>query len=179
MRPKIKGKLFTMEPLKEFAVPLKGLKPGLHQYHFEVDSRFFKNFDKSPIENGSFSVDLEIEKGADLFNVRFDIQGKYECSCDRCLAPIKLPIQYQDRLILKFEDGVDDDTVVYLDPQTSAWNASGIIFELICMAMPLTNVYDCDGTECNQEVLKKLEDFEKNNIGTDSLWENLKNIKLN
>ena len=168
-----------MEPLKEFAVPLKGLKPGLHQYHFEVDSRFFKHFDKSPIEEGLFSVDLEVDRATDLFTVRFDIQGKYLCSCDRCLAPIELPVQYQDQVILKFEDGIDDDTVVYLDPQTSSWNSSAIIFEMICMAMPLTNVYDCDGSVCNQEVLKKLELFEKNNLESDSLWENLKNIKLN
>lgn len=168
-----------MEPLKEFAVPLKGLKPGLHQYHFEVESHFFKNFDKSPIEQGRFSIDMEVDKGNDLFNIQVDIQGNYSCSCDRCLAPIELPIEYQDQLILKFEEGIDDDVVIYLDPQTSEWNAARTIFEMICMAMPLTNVYDCDGTVCNQEVLKKLENFEKTNIATDTLWDKLKNIKLN
>lgn len=179
MRPKIKGKLFNMEPLKEFAVPLKGLKPGLHQYHFEVDNGFFKKFEKSPIEQGQFSVDVELERGTDLFTLRFDIQGKYACSCDRCLAPIELPVQYQDQVILKFEEGVDDDEVIFLDPQTSEWNAAGIIFEMICLAMPLTNVYDCDGKVCNQDVLKKLEAFENINRETDSIWENLKDIKLN
>jgi len=179
LRPKIKGKLFNMEPLREFAVPLKGLKSGLHQYHFEVDDSFFKNFEKSPIGQGRFSVDLEVERGTDLFTIQFKIQGRYECSCDRCLAPIELPIQHQEQLILKYAVGIDDDEVIYLDPQSSEWNAARIIYEMICMAMPLSNVYDCDGIVCNQEVLKKLEKFEKTDSDTSPLWENLKDIKLN
>lgn len=168
-----------MGPLKEFTIPLKGLKPGLHQYHFEVDHRFFKNFDKPPIDEGMFKVDLEVDRSTDLFTVKFKIEGKYSCSCDRCLAPIELPVEHEDQVILKFEEGVDDDQVNYLDPQASEWNAAQVIFEMICMAMPLNNVYDCDGKVCDQEVLRKLEKIEGSEVENKSIWEDLKNIKLN
>jgi len=173
------GKVFLMEALKEYTVPLTGLKPGNHVYQFEVGSDFFKHFENSPIERGRFTASITLDRQPNLAVVNFQIEGAYECVCDRCLVQIELPVTYDDQLILKFEEGEDTDEVLYLDPQASEWNASKVIFELICLGKPLMNVYDCQGIPCDAVMLKKLTEFEVKTDIDESVWKDLKNIKLN
>lgn len=168
-----------MERFKEFSIPISGLKPGSHEYHFEMGSAFFSLFEKSPITEGRFSAEVLMDRRQDLAVLDFRIQGSYACSCDRCLATIELPVQTEYQVILKFEEGKEEDDVIYVDPQASDWNAAPLMYELIFMAMPLTNIYDCQGIPCNQEVLRKLENIENAPEGDASVWEDLKKIKLN
>ncbi len=168
-----------MEALKEYTIPLSGLKPEDHIYRYVVDAEFFKHFENSPIDQGRFEIEILLDRKVDMAVIVFDIKGSYACSCDRCLAEIDLPIRHRTQLILKFEVGEDSDEVIYLDPKTSEWNASRVIFELISLAKPLTNVYDCRGEQCDFDVLKKLEEFDVKPALDDSIWNDLKNIKLN
>lgn len=168
-----------MERFKEFSIPVSGLKPGSHEFHFEMGPAFFSLFEKSPITEGRFSAGVLMDRRQDLAVLDFRIQGTYACSCDRCLAAIELPVQTEYQVILKFEEGKEEDDVIYVDPQATDWNASQLMYELIVMAMPLTNVYDCRGIPCNQEVLRKLENIENAPEGDASVWEDLKKIKLN
>ncbi len=168
-----------MERFKEFSIPLSGLKPGSHEYHFEMGPEYFSHFENSPIAEGRFIAEVLMDRRQDLAVLDFRIEGSYACSCDRCLAPIVLPVQTEYRVILKFEEGKEEEDVIYVDPQASEWNAARLIYELIIMAMPLTNVYDCKGIPCNREVLEKLKNIETTPEGDASIWEDLKKIKLN
>ena len=51
-----------MKNLKEFSLPIKGLKSGVHEFDFEIGNDFFKNFENSPIEEGNFNVHLTFDK---------------------------------------------------------------------------------------------------------------------
>ncbi len=177
--PKNWEKFFQMERFKEYSIPVSGLKPGFHEYRFEMDPGFFSHFEKSPLADGRFKAEVLMDRRQDLAVLDFRIEGSYACACDRCLAPIELPVHTEYRLILKFEEGKDEDDVIYLDAQASEWNAAQLIYELIIMAMPLTNVYDCKGIPCNQDVLRQLEKTENAPGGDASVWEDLKKIKLN
>ena len=55
-----------MEALKEFTVPLTGLKPGAHVYRYEVDSEFFTHFENSPISDGKFEILITLDRRPDL-----------------------------------------------------------------------------------------------------------------
>jgi len=168
-----------MEALKEFTVPLTGLKPGAHTYTYEVDSEFFTHFENSPISDGKFEILITLDRRPDLAVLDFDIKGSYKCNCDRCLADINLPITHHNQIILKFEEGEDTDELIFVDPQLAEWNAANMIFEFISLAKPLTNVYDCKGIPCNQETLKALDQYESQNESDNSIWKDLKDIKLN
>lgn len=168
-----------MEALKEYNVPLTGLKAGDHIYRYDAGPDFFKHFENSPIEAGQFHIEITLDRRPDMATLDFRIKGTYSCNCDRCLVKIDLPIKQTGELILKFEEGEDTDEVIFLDPQTSEWNASKVIYELICLAKPLINVYDCKGKPCDQEVLKKLDEYEHEPEPDQSIWKDLGNIKLN
>ena len=168
-----------MEALKEFTVPLTGLKAGDHIYRYEVGPDFFTHFENSPIESGHFKVEVVLDRRPEMATLNFKIYGTYSCLCDRCLIKIDLPIQHSDHLILKFEEGEDTDEVIFVDPQISEWNAAKVVYEFICLAKPLMNVYDCKGKPCDQEVLKKLTEYEHDPEPDQSIWKDLENIKLN
>lgn len=168
-----------MEALKEYNVPLTGLKAGDHIYRYDAGPDFFKHFENSPIEDGQFHIEITLDRRPDMATLDFKIKGSYSCNCDRCLVKIDLPIKQTAELILKFEEGEDTDEVMFLDPQASEWNAAKVIYELICLAKPLINVYDCKGKPCDQEVLKKLDEYEHEPEPDQSIWKDLGNIKLN
>lgn len=172
-----------MEALKEFTIPLSGLKPGPHTYRYEADNEFFKHFENSAIQNGKFEILVTLDRRSDMVVLDFEVSGTFECNCDRCLAPIHLPIENEAQIILKFSDEPESnestEELIYIDTHTHEWNAAEVMFDLIMLAMPLTNVYDCDGKPCNKEVLKKLDLLEQEGERDDSIWKDLKNITLN
>jgi uncharacterized protein len=169
-----------VEAFKEYTVPLSGLKPGPHVYSYSVDSEFFRHFEASPIQSGQFDILITLDRRADMATLDFDIRGHYNCLCDRCLADIQMPINALNQLIIKFEEGDDTDEVIYVEPQESEWNAATVIYEFICLGRPLSNTFECDGRPCNQDLLKKLNQLEEmSRPEKESVWESLKNIKLN
>lgn len=168
-----------MEALKEYNIPLTGLKPGDHVYKYVVDDQFFKQFEHSPIEQGRFEIDITLDRKIDMAVLSFDIRGSYFCSCDRCLTDINLPVRHKAQLILRFEEGEDTDELIFLDPKAAEWNTAKVLFELISLAKPLTNIYDCKGEQCDEVVLKKLKEFENIPPVDESIWKDLKDIKLN
>ena len=51
-----------MKGLREFEVPYVGLKLGVHQFNYDIDSEFFKHFEDSPIQDCKVKVRVEFEK---------------------------------------------------------------------------------------------------------------------
>lgn len=152
-----------MDTLKPFKIPIKGLKPGIHQYQFDVDRLFFSHFEKSPIEEGNIKVELKIDKRPEMLVLDFDFFGKTATSCDRCLANIQLPLTGKDQLVVKFSeiDKEDDEEVVYLPWETPELNVAPFIYENIVLSLPMIKVYDCE-TEAPQPCDKKMLEYLNN-----------------
>ncbi|NJN33387.1 MAG: hypothetical protein HC817_03165 [Saprospiraceae bacterium] len=47
-----------MDNLKEFSIPIKGLKTGVHEFNFHIEKSFFEQFEGSAIQDGDFQVHL-------------------------------------------------------------------------------------------------------------------------
>lgn len=151
-----------MNALREFSIPIKGLKNGLHQFDFQIDSQFFTHFDNSPITEGSFEVWLDFSKQTSLFELTFEFEGYVKTVCDRCLANIDLPVEGLERLTVKItlEPKEEEADILYISPEESDLNVAKYIYEYICLALPSTMTYDCENDEeppCDLEVLQKLE----------------------
>lgn len=175
-----------MDSLKHFVLPLSGLYQGVHHYSYELDRDFFANFEQSPVENADIKLDLILDKQSDFISLDFDLKGTIDTNCDRCLADIHLPIENNYLLLLKSEskDDVEDkeEDVIYIDPDTEKYDISPIVYEVVCLSIPLTKIYDCsseDPKPCDEAVLNRLEE---NKAETDSdetaLGKALKNIKI-
>jgi uncharacterized metal-binding protein YceD (DUF177 family) len=150
-----------MTELKEFSIPIKGLKQEHYQFDFQIDSSFFACFDASPISESDISVFVELDKRIGLMEFFFDIEGTIKTECDRCLATIDLPIYSEERLIVKYTEEPQEDTdeVVFIHTEASEFNIAPYIYEYICVMLPITKVYDCENDEvppCDVEMLNRI-----------------------
>jgi len=149
-----------MSVLKRFSLPYSGMKDGFHQYEFAVDDTFFAQFEQNLIEKGNFIVEVKIDKKSNHSVLEMDINGFVACLCDRCLSEIQLPIHTDQTLFIKVGNPIDSDAeVVFIEEDLINLDISSIIYEFICLSIPLIKVYDCENEEtppCNKEILKYL-----------------------
>ncbi len=170
-----------MDGLIEYAIPVKGLGNGIHPFHFSIGGEFLEQFEDSPVRQGNIELDLTFDKRTDMFVFTFDFEGTVKTECDRCLAPIDLPISGQERLIVKFslEEEEEEADVIYVNPEIPKINVAQFIYEFIVLAIPIIKVYNCEEDEqpaCNQEMLDYLESEESSEPEdtANPIWEELK-----
>lgn len=149
-----------MDALIQFSIPVKGLRHGVYDYNFHIDREFFSCFEASPIEDGDVRVHLRFDKQPSMFVLDLDIEGTVHTECDRCLAPIRLPISDQHSFIVKFstESEADDDDVVYIHPDTQKFDVSPYVYEYVILAIPMVKTYDCENdptVSCDREIFER------------------------
>lgn len=152
-----------MNELIGYAIPIKGLKDGVHKFEYAIDAGFFKEFENPPVAQADVKCTLTLDKKQDIIVLFFDFEGTVDTTCDRCLADIHLPISGQERLLVKYsetEEASDDPEILFVHPESSKIDVSGLVYEFICLAIPMVKVYDCELDEdppCNQEMLDYLD----------------------
>ncbi len=176
-----------MEYLKEFIIPFKGLPNGIHTFKYIVNRKFFECFEASEIAESNLQVTVELLKKNDIIQLNFNITGKVQVQCDRCLDLFDLPIQTQNTLVVKFaenrSDITDVDDLLYLAHSDHEINIAQHIYEYIHLSLPYQRVHPSDehgNTLCNKNMLKRLENFaaenNENSENIDPRWDALKQL---
>ncbi|MEE9437779.1 MAG: YceD family protein [Saprospiraceae bacterium] len=172
-----------MDVLNHYSLPYKGLSNGHHKIDFEVKNDFFQEFENAHIDNGTFSVEIDLEKKHDHSILDFVIKGTTKSLCDRCMATIDLPIYGEHRIHVQFgnEEGTNEE-ILYIHPETSTLHLAQLIYEYISISVPMIKTYDCENeTErpCNEAVLKKLNTEEQSHKQTSNpIWNTLSDLDL-
>ena len=171
-----------MDFLKQFAIPVKGLLDGSHQYEFRLEDEFFKHFEASPIDRAQLVVKLNLDKQVDLLVMNLNIKWFIPTSCDRCLADIQLPIDKSYKLVVKRAEGLSDDPdLVHLAPDAHELAFGELLYDYACLSVPLIKRFDCSSLAeppCNLEVLKYIQKEEKTKE-RNPIWDELKKLKTN
>ena len=176
-----------MKSLKQYSIPFTGLKIGQHQFDFEVDRRFFDEFEYSLVKDGLLNVSLLLEKQETLMRLDFHVKGKIQLSCDKCLADFPHEVDKKDRLIAKFtesDDLADSEEVIIITKNESEVDVSSFIYEMINLSVPYISICEDPGNtpSCDTEMLKKIEELSAENGESkqqDPRWDMLKHIKKN
>ncbi len=156
-----------MDALQPYVLPLKGLGNGNHDFQFVIDDDFFAAFPESPIQKAKVDLTVELDKRPNLLVFDFRLKGWIEEQCDRCLAPIQLPIEGMNQLLVKYgdpEDQTEDEDVVYIPFETSSWSLAQFAYEFIVLRIPMIKVYDCDDEQdppCDLDMLDYLDQEEE------------------
>ncbi len=152
-----------MSELTAYKLPLSGLSSGYHNFSYSVGDTFFSHFEDSPIEKGSFEMEVELDKRPDLLVLHFDFTGKAETECDRCLATIQLPLSGRNRLLVKYgeeDPEMEEEDVFYIPYGSTELDIAPFVYEFIALAMPMVKVYECEEEEepvCDLEMLAYLD----------------------
>ena len=77
---------------REYEIAFVGLKPGIHEFNYQVNDLFFEDFQEQDFKNCNAQVKLLLEKSSSSFLIlRFEIGGSLDVICDRCNN--NLPLQ--------------------------------------------------------------------------------------
>lgn len=188
-------KLTEMDPLIAYSIPVRGLRDGIHQFEFQIDRSFFEHFENAPVQDGDVQLRLELVKRPGLYTLTFAFEGTVKTACDRCLADIDLPIEGEQRLLVKVSERAEgeptedpeDPDVIYISPEQQKFNTAPYAYEFVCLAIPMIKTYNCEDEAeppCNEEMLDRLglpdEEEEAQEEATDNpIWAELKKLSNN
>ncbi|MBP6623641.1 MAG: DUF177 domain-containing protein [Chitinophagaceae bacterium] len=175
-----------MKHTRTYDIAFVGLKPGIHEYNYQIDDSFFENFEKPEFNQTQIEVKLSFDKKQGIFLLKFAINGKIIIACDRCGDDYEMNLWDEFELVVKQIDDelvaqkADEDAeVAYIGRSESLLDVSPWIYEFIILSVPIQHIHpdDKEGkSTCNPQALAYLTTQSSNPISAN--WEELKN-KLN
>jgi len=163
-----------LKVLNDYTIQFVSLKQGIHHYEFNVDNKFFEEFDYFEFSKSNFDVELEFEKKSTMMLLNFNFSGEITVPCDRCLEDLDMDVEGEGGLIIKFGDEPYDgtDDIVILPENAYEINVAQYIYEFIEVNVPQKKAHD--EADCDVETLNKLNEFKiKSNDKIDPRWSGL------
>jgi uncharacterized metal-binding protein YceD (DUF177 family) len=177
-----------MSNRREFEIAFVGLKPGVHEFNYQVNDRFFEEYHEQDFRNAQANVRLLLEKNNSFMILRFQVGGKADVICDRCSN--ELPLQLFEDFIMTVkmveEPEVmniqeEDPDVYYISRGESHIDVKDWIYEFVNLSIPMQKTCDfenMDGPYCNpaaREVLNSI--HAKLETKENPLWKGLEKFK--
>ncbi len=164
----------------DMTIRFSGLKSGNYTYHFTLGEEFFEAYKNDEIEGGKVEIEAKMERLERLLMFTFSLSGEVETPCDRCLGRVKIPIDGEEHLCVRFSDSesCDDEDVVVLPENAFEIDLSQWLYEYVAVRIPMQHVHP-DG-ECDPEMTKYIVDESENRNGNDEIdprWEALKKVR--
>ena len=162
-----------MDALAPFRIPAAILKADEASYEWKLGPDFLAIFDEEHEGiTGHFEVQMEL-----------NVHGIVDTTCDRCMVPIKMPIESDYQMVVKHGDPADStDEVVFIDSDSSDLNVGQHIYDFILLSVPISHrIPDCDQMEnspCDTSFLTYLSQNQVDEMPkgdkSESPWDDLK-----
>ena len=177
-----------MSKTKEFLIPFVGLKLGKHHFEYQINNKFFENFDYDEFQSSDIKVNLVLEKGSNLLELNFKHKGTVNVPCDLTGEDFDLPIKGKMKLIVRFGDEFNNDNeeLLILPHGEFELDVAQYIYEMIALSVPLKRVHPGvkDGslqtpalTKLNElKVKEPTKEESKKEEDIDPRWDKLKQL---
>jgi uncharacterized metal-binding protein YceD (DUF177 family) len=174
---------------REFDIAFVGLKPGIHEYHYEVDDKFFSTY-TTDFSNCSTQIKLTLEKNTSFMMLKFEVVGKMDVACDRCGNPLQMDLWDEFNMIVKLVENPDemnetedDPDIYYISRTESHLHLADWIYEFVMLSIPMQrmcNESEIGGPQCNVEILNMLKKMESGTLENNNpLSKGLEKFKKN
>ena len=167
-----------MGKFKLYDIDLKNLTPGVHEYEYLLENKFFMDIDGDQVRKGTVKVHLTVNRLSLMFEMNFQIEGTVFVPCDRCLDDVDIPISTHNRLIVKFgkEYSEESDEIVVVPEEEGDINVAWFLYEFISLAVPMKHVH-APG-KCNKQMSSKLKRHMTRSVDdTDKEYENTDEVE--
>src|SRR6266487_1753069 len=118
--PDFRGlKSWQINRRREFEIAFVELKPGIHEYNYVIDDKFFEVFQQHDFRHCKANVKLLLDKKSSFMLLKFEIGGALETTCDRCNNSLPLELWDEFNITVKMVEepglmnGQEDDPDVY------------------------------------------------------------------
>ncbi|WP_346239436.1 YceD family protein [Niabella insulamsoli] len=172
---------------REYDIAFVGLKPGIHEYNYEITDKFFEAFQQQDFTNCHAQIKLLLDKKSSFMMLKFEIGGDLMVVCDRCNNDLKLNLWDEFNMTIKMvaepelmNDQEEDPDVFYISRGESHINVENWIYEFINLSIPMHKTCNEQGGQCNEDALKmldKLENEETEKPDTNPIWKGLEQFK--
>jgi len=181
-----------MSRRREYEIAFVGLKPGIHEYNYIIKDKFFETFNPPDFRNCNASVKLTLDKKSSFMQLKFEIGGLVEVTCDRCNSNLPFDLWDEFNITVKMAEEPelmnqqeDDPDMYYIAQGDSHIDVANWIYEFINLSMPMQKACTfekMDGPHCNpsaKQLLKMLEPEEKEikEIKENPIWKGLEKFK--
>ena len=177
-----------MSGKRTFEIAFVGLKPGIHEYVYEINDKFFVDYGEQDFSDCKANVKLKLEKNKGFMMLNFEIGGSLELVCDRCGNPLPIQLWEDFNIVVKLvenpevmNDSEEDPDIYYIGLMESHINVADWIFEFINLSIPMQRMCGEDekgNSKCNQDALRKLEEMKPSEKeATNVVWKGLEKFK--
>jgi uncharacterized metal-binding protein YceD (DUF177 family) len=183
----------TLKALKPFEIAFVGLSGGVHEFRFEIGDDFFECFEESEIIKANLQATLFLHKKNNMLDLRFEVSGNAELTCDLCMEAYMQPIQVNKEMFVKYGEHREElsDEILIIPHTESHLDVSQYFYEFIALSLPIRHVHPGGSKpedNCDEQSLKEIQkylvnkandEFNNDEKPTDSRWDALKNLKFN
>lgn len=180
-----------MSRRREFEIAFVGLKPGVHEYNYSIDDKFFEAFQQPDFRNCKAKVKLLLDKKSSFMQMKFEIGGALEVTCDRCNNNLPFDLWDEFNITVKMVDEPElmneqeeDPDMYYIAQSDSHVDVANWIYEFIVLSIPLQKACEfekMDGPHCNSEAMDMLKKMEPKEIekkpAENPIWKGLEKFK--
>ena len=106
----------------EYEIAFVGLKPGKHEYVYEIDDRFFAHQQPQDFTNTHVTVKLILDKKSSFLMLTFEIGGTVELLCDLCGNALEKNLWDDFEVLVKMVDNPDEMNATEEDPDVDYKN---------------------------------------------------------
>ena len=161
---KILGKFDT------YRVDLRNIAPAeVRTYEYLLDNKFFIDIDGQEVQKGKVHVTLNIAHKTSWFELLFHLIGNVYISCDRCLDEMEMPIETDNRLIVKLgkEYAEESDEVLIISEDDDSLNLAWFLYEFVALAIPMKHLHPPG--KCNRTMTSKLKKYSAKQSGNEEM----------
>jgi len=177
-----------MQHRREFDIAFVGLAPGEHYFQYIVRDEFFVPFGKQDFEKCNANVKLTLEKNTNFMQLKFDVDGSVESSCDRCGNTLTIQLWDEFKMIVKLVDNPEemnnseeDPDIYYINKTESILSIANWVYEFVLLSIPMQKecAKNANGeSNCNTEVLAMIQKMELDSANAENpIWEGLAKFK--
>ncbi len=177
-----------MNHRRAYEIAFVGLKPGVHSFEYQVDSKFFTHYGDQDFSNCKASIKLQLEKNNAFMLLTFDVDGRADVNCDRCGNSLNMQLWDEFKVTVKMVEDPEtmnnqeeDPDVFYLARTESHLYVGDWIYEFINLSIPMQRMCseeEMGGPQCNKEVLEKLKKMQEDvNKENNTVWKGLEKFK--
>ena len=112
-----------------------GLKLGEHHFEYDIDNKFFEEFEYDEFNDANLKTNLVLNKKTTLLELHFVVSGTINVNCDLTNEPYDQKITNDFDLVVKFgnEYNNDNEDILIIPHGEYEINVAQYIYELIVL----------------------------------------------
>lgn len=173
---------------RQYEIAFVGLKPGIHEFNYDIKDKFFTAYGEQDFSNCQAHVKLLLDKHSSFMMLKFEVGGKVDVICDRCGNSLSKDLWDEFNMVVKLVENPEemneqeeDPDVYYISRTESHLHISDWIYEFVSLTVPLQKMCseeEMGGPQCNKEVLAMLKKLNaQDNQTVNPVWKGLEKFK--